>query len=165
MAKKNSVVSVVVEDNQIRFVVEGQKSPINLDPSKLTDDIRTRAMIHGLVQKVSDAAALGKDATPADKFAAMQAVVDRLNDGEWNKRSGEGGDSSPAGIIRRAFIQWATDNGKSPESAATKYESMTRKEQLALRKIPAIAEILEAIKASRGPVKSVDTDALLAELG
>lgn len=54
------------------------------------DATADQAMIHGYKQKIADAAAISRDtttgrsATDADKRAAMQEVVDRLNRGEWS---------------------------------------------------------------------------------
>lgn len=57
------------------------------------ETIAGRAMIHGLTQKVGDAAALGiengRRPTWEMKSAAMQEVIESLYAGEWNqKRSG-----------------------------------------------------------------------------
>lgn len=160
MARKNAVVSVTAEYPQITFTVDGQK-PIVLNAKQLSDEIILRASAHGLIQKVSDASALGKDATPADKHAAMLAVVERLQSGEWSKRSGEGS-GAVGGIIFRALrnIKPEIDEAK----LRTWYDAKTRSEQLALRTNPDIAAEIERIKAERGANANVDADALLADL-
>lgn len=183
MAKKNSIISAhIVEgaDNVIeglKFVVEGI-GDFGIGFADLTDDIKMRAMVHGFVQKVSDAAAMPKADLPADpveaakvKFAAMKAVADRLIEGDWSKRSGDG--SGPvAGVIYRAFEQWAMEKAAkakktiTAEQVRTTYDAKSRAEQLALRSVPEIAKIIEQLKAERGAAASkVDTSALLDELG
>lgn len=176
MARKNSVVSTVVENSTIAITVagggdNGTDATITVDVSALADEIIERATYHGLVQKISDAAALGKDATPADKYAAMKAVADRLIEGEWKQSRGEGA-GPVAGVIYRAFAQWVADmatKAKKPVPAAEAiravYDGKTRAEQLALRNVPAIAAIIETLKAAKTPAKTVDTDSLLAGLG
>jgi len=171
MARKNSVVSVDANETLITFNVEGQPT-LSLVFANLSDDVRTRAMVHGLVQKVSDAAALpknedGSPASPADKHAAMEAVISRLMEGEWNKRGEASGDSAPAGLIRRAVIEWAVANGRTEAKAIAFYESKDRAGQLALRKVPEIAAIMERIKSERGASKAstINADDLLAEIG
>ena len=77
MARKNAIVSVELNDNNLSFIVADTGS-IELDVSALAGEVTRRAMLHGIVQKISDAAALGKDATPSDKYQAMRAVADRL---------------------------------------------------------------------------------------
>jgi hypothetical protein len=168
MAKKNAIVQVSLNDDlsAITFNVEGQKSPIVIDMMNLNADVTRRATVHGIVQKVSDAAALGKDATPADKFNAMKAVADRIvgPEGEWNKRAEGSGEGNVPGIIRRAFVEFATSNGKTEKAANDYYDGLDRKGQLALRKVAEIATIIDRIKSERGPKSAVDGDKLLAEL-
>ena len=173
MARKNSVISVDLSDNSdgILFTVANVGS-IELVVSSLAENVRQSALIHGLIQKVSDAAALprnedGSPASPSDKHAAMQAVVDRLLAGEWNKRGEASGDSAPAGLIRRAVIEWAEANGRTEAKAIAFYESKDRAGQLALRKVPEIAAIMERIKSERGANKAstINADDLLAEIG
>ena len=177
MGKKNSIISVEANADGILFTVEGA-GDFTVNFGNLSDDIRNKAMLHGLVQKVSDAAAMPKADLPADpieaakvKFAAMRAVADRLIEGDWSKRSGDG--SGPvAGIIYRAFEQWAMEKAAKVKKTITAeqiraiYDAKSRAEQLALRSVPEIAEIIEQLKAERGATASkVDTSALLDELG
>lgn len=173
MARKNSVVSVSIADNldTITFAVEGQK-PIVLIVADLNSEVTQRAMVHGLVQKISDAAALPKNddgtpASPEDKYNAMLATAERLQSGEWNKRGETTGESAPSGLIRRAVIEWAVANGRTEAKAIAFYEAKDRAGQLALRKVPEIAAIMERIKAERGASKAstINADDLLAEIG
>lgn len=175
MARKNSLISVsVAENNVMTFSVEGVGS-FNVDPATLSDDIRNVAMLHGLRQKVCDAAAMSKDDpdnTPEGKLAAMQSVADNIAAGDWSKRSGDG--SGPVvGIIYLAFARWVGEQAakaKKPEptndAIRAIYDGMSRSEQLALRSIPRVGEIVAEIKASRESKSSaVDASALLAGLG
>lgn len=174
--RKNSVIAVAIESSVIAFTIagamdDGADATITVDTAKLADEITERAMYHGLVQKISDAAALGKDATPSDKYHAMQAVADRLIAGEWKQSRGEGA-GPVAGVIFRAFSQWVADKAKlakkpvpAPEAIRAVYDGKTRAEQLALRNVPEIAAIIETLKAAKTPAKTVDTDALLGDLG
>lgn len=171
MARKNSVVSVEFANGLITFHVDGMQ-PLPLALAQLSDDVREKALVHGLIQKVSDAAALPKNedgtpASPSDKYEAMSAVVYRLNSGEWNKRGEASGDSAPSGLIRRAVIEWAVANGRTEAKAIAFYEAKDRAGQLALRKVPEIAAIMERIKSERGASKAatINADDLLAEIG
>jgi hypothetical protein len=178
MAKK-SLISVGADNSVLTFTV-GNAGTFTVDASALPDEIRTRAMLHGLVQKISDAAAMPKadltgdvELDAATKYEAMRSVAERLTSGEWSKRSGDG--SGPvAGVIFRAFSEWVGDMAAKKKVAAPSdekvretYDAKSRAEQLALRNVPAIAKIIERIKSERGSdaSKSVDTDELLGELG
>jgi hypothetical protein len=181
MARKNALITVALDGSALTFAV-GSAGSFTIDTASLNDDIRNRALAHGIVQKVSDAAAMPKsefkgksaDEIAAMKFNAMKAVADRLtgDDADWSKRSGDG--SGPvAGIIYRAFEQWVLDTAKAKkvktpptsEAIRAKYDAMDRAGQLALRNVPEIATIMERLRAERGPKANVDTTALLGELG
>lgn len=180
MAKK-SLISVALDGSILSFTV-GEAGSLSLDTNELKEEIRNSALMHGLVQKVSDAAAMPKDELTGDaakdaatKLAAMRAVVERLtgDDPSWNKRAGDGA-GPVAGLIFRAFSQWVADMAtaaKKPvptdEAIKARYDAMDRKSVLALRNVEAIAKIIERIKSER-PAKDadkVDTKSLLKELG
>ena len=179
MAKKNSILSATVNDDATSILFKvGGAGEIALDVAALSAEVRNRAMLHGLIQKVSDAAAIPKadltdDAATdaATKFNAMAAVAQRLIDGDWTKRSGDG--SGPvAGVIYRAFHLWAVEQktaanqpAPTPEQTRAVYDARDRAGQLALRTIPRIAEIIETLKASTPASSKIDTSALLGELG
>lgn len=182
MAKKNALISVVHNADAGTLVFNvGDAGSATLNLNELPDAINETARIHGLVQKVSDAAAMPKDQLTGDakkdaatKLAAMQSVVDRLTgeDASWNKRAGDG-NGPVAGVIFRAFEEYVNDMAKkrkkdAPTSDAirARYDAMERKEQLALRNVPEIAAIIDRIKAERGAkAETVDTGGLLKELG
>jgi hypothetical protein len=179
MARKNSIISIAAneETGALVFTVT-DAGEFSIIPADLTDEIRNRAMLHGLAQKVSDAAAIAKSEMTGDaatdamtKFNAMKAVADRLADGDWSARRGDG--TGPvAGVIYRAFEEWVmaeAKKAKKPVDAETiraLYDAKPRADQLALRNVPEIATIIERIKAERGAKSEpVDTAGLLAELG
>jgi len=177
MAKKNSIIATAFANGVLTFTITGA-GEIILPIAELSDDLRERAMLHGIVQKISDAAAMPKADLTGDaakdaltKFEAMKSVADRLRDGDWSKRNGDG--SGPvAGVIFRAFVEFVTNAAKAKkatvptdEAIRAVYDAKTRAEQLALRNVPAIATIIERIKSERGAAVSVNTDDLLGELG
>lgn len=181
MARKNALIAVSSNETgtELTFTVGNGAGSFTLDLTALADDIRDHALRHGLVQKISDAAAIAKPELPTDpneaalvKFAAMQSVAERLMAGDWSKRSGDGA-GPVAGLIYRAFEQWVADMAKkakkdAPSSEAIRavYDAKTRAEQLALRNVPAIGAIIERMKSERGTTASaVDTSSLLGELG
>ncbi len=180
MSRKNALVTLTADDNGTLTFTVGNAGSFTIEPAALSEEVRNRALVHGIVQKISDAAAIAKADLPTDpaevaavKLEAMQSVASRLIEGEWSKRSGDG--SGPvAGIIYRAFAEWVTDMAAKKKAAAPSdekmrsvYDAKTRAEQLALRNIPAVAKIIERMKSERGAsaVQTVDTGALLSDLG
>lgn len=169
MARKNAIVSVSLTENDLFFNV-ADTGEIKIRIDELSDDVTRRAMLHGIVQKISDAAALGKDATPSDKFQAMRAVADRLIAGNWNKPAGESG-APVQGLIWQAYrevmqsLAAKSKKSVSDEKLRELYDAKDRAQQLALRTNPDIAKVIERIKSERATsTTAIDTDALLAEL-
>lgn len=82
----------------IRFAIKGA-GELELELSKVSAANRSRAAIHGFVQRISDAAAMARDsktgasATPQEKFEAMKRLVEHYMGGseDWSPaRSVEG---------------------------------------------------------------------------
>jgi hypothetical protein len=138
-----------------------------IDAAMLTDDIKQRAIMHGLKQKIVDAAAIsrnpetGRSATIADKEAACDEVITRLLAGDWNKnREGQ----ETGGLLLTALVRLYP--AKSRDDLAAFLEKKTDKEKSALRVTPKIAAMIIEIKAERdaGKTAGLDGDALLGEL-
>ena len=144
-------VSRVGFDELVFTFADGQD--LRIDAGKLTNDIRHEAIMHGLKQKIGDAAAIGRNpetvrsATLADKHAAMRTVIERLQAGSWNAERGEGG--APSGGLLFAALVRMYAGKKSEESIREFLATKSDKEKAALRKNPRVAEIIDEIKAER----------------
>lgn len=138
---------------------------VRIDADTLTTEVRHTAMMHGLKQKIGDAAAMsrnpetGASATLADKVAAMRAVSDRLQAGQWNAERGTGGEG---GLLVRALMQLSPDKTRAEVEATI--EKWTTAEQAAVRKNPKVAAIIAAIQAEKAKASGIDSDALLGGL-
>ena len=144
-------VSRVGFDELVFTFADGQD--LRIDAGKLTYDIRHEAIMHGLKQKIGDAAAIGRNpetgrsATLSDKYAAMRAVVERLQAGSWNAERGEGG--APAGGLLFAALVRMYAGKKSGDDIRAFLAGKDDKQKAALRKNPRVAGIIEEIKAER----------------
>ena len=133
---------------------------------ELNSTIIEQATLHGLKQKLVDAAAIsrnpdtGRSATIDDKYNAVREVYDRLLSGQWNKGRGDGSSTGNGGLLFRALCQMYP--GKTPEALRAFLDGKTKSECAALRATPKIAAIIDTLRAPSG---DVDTDGLLAELG
>lgn len=145
---------------------------LQIDANRLDANIRCQAMLHGLKQKLVDAAAISRDpdtgraATIQTKYKAVREVFDRLTDAEnpsWNKNR-EGGGSGSGGLLFRALVRMY-DGKKSPEDIKAYLEKKSDAEKTALRGNPKVATLIEKIRAEDGKAAKIDTDALLNELG
>ena len=159
--------AVTAEINGTRLVFTGDNGrELAVSVDQLADDIRVQAMMHGLKQKIGDAAAIsrnpetGRSATTDDKFDAMAEVLGRLLSGQWNKtrEGGEGGGAG--GLLFKALCKVKSD--KTPAEVRAYLEARTKEEQAALRKVPAIAAAIEEIKAASAKDGGIDGEALLA---
>ncbi|MFL4483590.1 hypothetical protein ACH3Y5_16255 [Brucella melitensis] len=139
----------------------------------LTEVIREQAIMHGLKQKLVDAAAIkrnedtGASATVADKYQAVKKVYDRLLSGEWNAIRGEGEGASGSSLLFRALTRLYAN--KTPAEIRTMIEGWDKKQQAAVRANPKVAPIIAAIKAEdeerAAKTSGVDSNELLAGLG
>ena len=134
----------------------------------LSPMIVAQAIVHGLKQKLVDAAALsrntetGRAASVQDKFDAVKEVYDRLLSGEWNKRR-EGGAGASGGLLFRALCRMY-DGKKTADDIRTFLEGKTDAEKAALRKNSKVAAIIEEIRAESAKDGDVNADELLADL-
>ena len=152
MARNAQIAVSRVSFNELVFTfADGQD--LRIDAGKLRNDIRHEAIMHGLKQKIGDAAAIGRNpetgrsATLSDKYAAMRAVAERLRAGSWNAERGEGG--APAGGLLFAALVRMYAGKKSDDDIRAFLAGKDDKQKAALRKNPRVAEIIEEIKAER----------------
>lgn len=132
---------------------------------QLSVDVANQALLHGLKQKLVDAAAIsrnpdtGRSATVDDKYNAVREVYDRLLAGQWNKSRGEGSSTS-GGLLFRALCQLYAD--KTPEAIKAFLDKKTPAEKAALRATSKIAAIIDTLRADKS--SDIDADELLAGL-
>jgi hypothetical protein len=163
---KTPAVSAAIDLATMGMVLTfGNGKTLTIQARDLNDNIVAHATMHGLKQKLIDAAAIsrntdtGKPATVEDKYAAVCEVFGRLIAGQWNATR-EGG--STGGMLVGALVRLYN---KTPEQIRKFLESKTDAEKTALRKNPKVAAMIETIRAESGKAANVDTDALLDELG
>lgn len=156
-----------MERNVLELIcINGESIIVN--PQELSADVLRMAILHGLKQKLIDAAAIsrnpdtGKSATPDDKWAAVMVVYERLLRGEWNAVRGEG-TGAGNGLLFRALVRMYP--AKTQEQLRAYLDGKTKAEQAALRANPKVAAVIEEIKAESAKAGNVDSDSLLDELG
>ena len=142
---------------------------LRLHPESLAPEIQRAAMLHGLKQKLVDAAAISRDtatgraATIATKFDAVKEIFDRIT-GEnpsWNKPRA-GGAGGQGGLLARAIARYKN----VPVEAAKAYlDRLTDAQKQALRVDPRIATIINELRAESAKPAGIDADALLDGLG
>ena len=161
---KRDITTTIDTTNQTLTIVFSNDKKIVVNVGLLPDEIRSYAMLHGLKQKLVDAAAISRDpetgrtADITDKFLAVSEVYSRLLDGNWNKprESGE----PRGGLLFAALVRLYPT--KTPDSLREWLGTKTRKERSQLAMNPKIFKIINEIRAESA--SGVDTDTLLDEL-
>ena len=166
---KKSVTAVAATINsQILTLTFANGEVLTLNADALDPAIYAAAVMHGLKQKLIDAAAISRDpetgrtATIDDKYAAVRTVFDRITRAEnpsWNiiRGTGEGG-GNKGGLLVRAMMRLT---GKSRDEIMTFLEDKTKEEVAALRKNPRIEEIMSQLRAESANTSGIDSDSLL----
>jgi len=146
---------------------------IVVDANALSDDIRNMALLHGLKQKLVDAAAIsrnldtGASASVDDKYNAVRKIADRLTapDARWNEGRTAGSEPSPTAgvnnILLRALMKMT---GRDMDYVKSYLGAKTKEQRAALRKNPRVVQIMAELSAAT-VVNGVNTDELLEELG
>lgn len=169
--KVPAIDATITEAGTLKLTFGGRADlTVELDAAGLSDTIRQQAIMHGLKQKLVDAAAIsrntdtGASATVQDKYDAVREVAERLMAGEWNKRREAGAGSGPGGLLKAALVRLYAGR-MNEEQLDAWLTAKTDKEKAALRKNPKVAEIIEAIRAERAKdTPAGAADDLLAEL-
>ena len=142
---------------------------LTLQLSDLSPDIIEQATLHGLKQKLIDAAAIsrnpdtGRSATVDDKYNAVHEVYERLLAGQWNKVRGDGTGTGSGGLLFRALcIAYPT---KTPEQIRAYLATKNLSEQATMRKSDKLATIIEDLRAKDAANgEPVDEEALFEGL-
>lgn len=170
IAPKKSVTAVAATiSGTVLKLTFGNGDSLIVDSTALAPEIVQAAVMHGLKQKLIDAAAISRDpetgrtATIDDKAAAVRIVWERITrqvNPSWNvvRVAGEGGGKAKGGILVAAMMRLTS---KSRADVLAFLEAKTKEEVAALRKNPRVEEIMAQIRAEQANTDGIDSDALL----
>lgn len=136
----------------------------------LSTEILSQALIHGLKQKLVDAAAIarnidtGASATLEDKKGAVLKVLERLIAGQWNATR-EGGTSEKGSLLLMALTRLQPNRDRAELEVWVK--GLDDAQRSALSSNPKILPTIQAIQAERAAARGAqaNSDELLAGLG
>ena len=164
--KRNATISATIDGNTLALTFANGET-LTMRGDALNSDVQQYAMMHGLKQKLVDAAAIsrnpetGRQASVEDKYQAVKAVFDRLLSGQWNAVREGGG--ATGGLLLQALVRMYAGR-KTPDQLREFLADKSDAEKTALRKNPRVAAIIEEIRAEQGKAANIDTDELLDEL-
>ena len=167
---KKDIEATVADDGTL--ILEFRHGEVlRVHPETLAPEIQRAALLHGLKQKLVDAAALSRDtatgraATIVTKYDAVKEIFDRITGagGEtpsWNNPRA-GGAGGQGGLLARAIARF-----KNVEVSAAKayLDRLTDAQKQALRVDPRIATIINELRMESAKPAGIDTDALLGGL-
>lgn len=166
METKRATITATINGNTLTLDFTNGET-LSINRHMLSTDVQHYATLHGLKQKLVDAAAIsrnpetGRAATVEDKYQAVKTVYDRLLAGQWNATR-EGGAAS-GGLLLQALCRMYAGR-KTPDELKAFLADKTDAEKTALRKNPRVVQIIEDIRVETGKAVSIDTDELLGEL-
>ena len=164
--KRNTAITATIDGNTLTLTFANGETLI-MRGDALNSDVQQYAMMHGLKQKLVDAAAIsrnpetGRAASVEDKYQAVKTVYDRLLAGQWNATREGGGNAG--GLLLQALCRMYAGR-KTVDELKAFLADKTDAEKTALRKNPRVAQIIEEIRAEQGKAANIDTDELLGEL-
>lgn len=116
--------------------VVSRKQELSVDISRLSPDIIARAAIHGLTQKIADAAAnatkLAEDSdSTAEEIAVelMMKVRDALYAGEWSSRGAASGVDEETRVARSVVRAAVKDKFGAKSAEWTRFTGLSDDEQ------------------------------------
>lgn len=167
--KTNGIMEVAISGTSLQITVRDVPGTLVFDTTLASPECAAIAVMHGWKQRIADAAAIARDtktgasATPEEKHEAMRALIEHYESGttEWSRVASAG---PKGGILFKALCRMYAD--QTPKQVREFLDGISKREQAALRAVPNVKAVIEAIEAEdveAGP--KVDTAALLAKLG
>lgn len=129
----------------LKFIIKGEQT-LTFDPARCNDAIQEQARLHGFNQKIRDAAAgFSKSGDTDGAFEAMDAVIQGLYAGSWNRKGGGG-----AGVIIEDLAHAIAAFKNAPyEKALAAVRQASPEQRAAWSKNAKIAALAADAKAKR----------------
>ena len=147
--------SINEEDGSLTIKSEHHERTFSLE--SVPAALHAKLALHGLAQKIGDAAALPAGSSEAEKWDAMNATMTMLESGLWTiKREGAGT------LLLRALCEVYPDKDRAALSEWL--GKRTAAEKTALEANPKVRKVIDRLRKERAANSDVDADALLSEL-
>lgn len=136
----------LADDSVTCTLADGRSVRMNVDD--LNEEMFRRAAIHGLSQKIGDAASgFSKAKDTAGAFAAMNAVVEQIRSGEWNRK---GTGSGSTYLVEALFrVMEKTSTPKTLDECQAAIDGMDDDTIAVLKKDVRIVAAIKEIQAER----------------
>lgn len=158
------VISKEIDETGVTFSVKDQ-GKLRVSFASLSRAVRDRALAHGIVQRVVDAAALsrdgksGKSASTLEKFTAMKEIVEHLMSGTENWSLAREQESPYVSLLTQCLCEiYPERTEEKVRDWVKKLSAADRKAVLGSSKVKVIAERIESEK-----VKHIDAEEMLSD--
>ena len=148
MAAKRIDRQIDVETGNVTFTVMDSGKALVVNASELSEEIRTRVLMHGLNAKVGDSAADPE----VDAFTQLVSTWDQLVGGTWNVRGSGGG--SRVTVLAEAMF--AIQNGDlTLDDIVDRLEAMSKEQRRDIpKKYAKVKLAMDEIKLKRASEKT-----------
>lgn len=127
---------------------------------QVPDGLLNKFAAHGAAQKIGDETA-GEDDVD-DMQIAVETIIERLSNGEWEKVREGGGGFGGTSILALAIVEVS---GKPLEAVRAWLKTKNKAEKDAMRASPKFKPVVDRLESEKiSKAAHVDTDALLADL-
>jgi len=165
VTESTRVIAHEIDENGVTFVVK-DVGKLRLAFANLSGTVRDRALAHGLVQRVSDAAAKSRDAKtgrPAEpklKFEAMKELVDHYMSGTESWSLGRETEGQNVQLLVECLKEIY------PERSEEQLREWLKKRSAADRKALLLSEKIKPIadRITSEKLKHIDAEDLLSDL-
>ena len=146
-SKRGQITAEITQDLLIFRFADGES--LRLDAALLSDEIKLAALMHGLKQKIGDAAAIkcdpltGKPADLATKRKNMADIINRLQSGQWSI-IGQGGGRT-YGVLLEALHRM-NQGRKTYEELGEFLKAKTKEQKAALEVDKRIAPFIMGLR-------------------
>ena len=145
MAQRRITRAVDFEKQTVSFGIIGTDQVLTCLVSELPEDMKVRAILHGLNGKVGDSAADPK----TDAMSAMIGTWDNVKTGNWNVRGAAG----PTVTVLAEALAEVT--GQELDAVVDKLEGMTAEERRAIpKKYAKVKAAMDTLKSNRAAEKA-----------
>ena len=155
--KRVSKANVTVEGNVLTFAFAHGETVV-LDAATLSAEIRNRAMLHGLEQKIRDSYA--GSPTAQEAMGEALKVVDTISGKNgvptWNAKSEGGEGATPTTLLAQAVVNAYAAKGKAftLDEVKAQLEAMSKEDRATIRARESVAVELAKLRAAKATPKA-----------
>ena len=164
-AQRTIITTMDEAEAQIRFAVAGVGT-VTLDMTQLHKDVLSKAAYVGMYNRMIDAAALGKDATPREKFDELRRLAEHYmtGTGEWAvTRAASAGGAGRREVVEAMVYVFGIDATTAEMRIKALAQKRGIEDKEAVRLFATSDKVAARISEVRASRATLDADAMMLE--